>query len=1638
MTDQVASLKIGVDGSDAKRGINEIKDAVHGIAVEADKASQATGKIGTGAVASTDKATAATARYEAQLKRLNLELEAGGKNTTAYIEGRAKLAGADVAALAPLIKRNQELRDVQALANAEFTKSGKALTEYGMGVKATSAALRQVPAQFTDIIVSLQGGQAPLTVLLQQGGQLKDVFGGVGNAFKALSSYVLGLVNPFTIAAGVAATLGAAFYKGAAESEAYNKSLILTGNAAGTTAGRLSTMAKSVSEASGNTTANVASVMAQLVSAGGVAEAQFKRIADTAASFERVAGVAVAETVKQFSELGKDPVKASEKLNESTHYLTAEIYNQIKALEDQGDKLGAAAVAQRAYADALDDRIPKLQDNLGLLEKAWKGITSTAKGAWDAMLGIGRGSTTNALLEKAQDQYNNAVNTGASEAELKSLAARVEYYQRMIASEGTVAAYQADRIKRDEAGIALAKERDKYLTKEEKFRREMVQLRAEYDRSGKTAEDTANFAKAAAGAAAAFNGTEKVKKGVDEAAKGLALYNDLMDKASGFEANWAENANLLRKALDAKKISQEQFDAAVVASYERQPGYIAAEKERAAAIKEAAKSYEDAAKASIKYYEGMAKDNASLEKSNEKLKEEVEAIGMSAAAKQRLNEARSEAAIVMAQEQLSMLNLQNSSELEIQQATRRVELLKEEASLRRQGVVRTEANELAKANKKAAEESSKYWEDALMRAFESGKGFFESLWDTIKNTLKTQVLKVLVTGTMTGLAGAANATLGSSAGSAVGSLLGGAATSAGTGTLTSLLGSSSMGSLDIAGFAVGGPAGIAVAAAAAALYAIFGNKKTPSAGTGEGNMSFDASGNVTGSTSRYSGSWGLTSEVEKTLQNLSTSYLAAAKSLGIGAVAAEFGYGGNTGKEGKDPQFSLGVNAGGVGYSSGEIKLTDENVQLAASRAILAALQGSEVPTYLEGVFDDLTASTATQDQITAVLNNAKAYKDFHTALSAMPWDNLTNMSYKAAKGLAEASGGLETLGNNLAGFYENFYSDAEQTANLTRALGTGFKSLGLTMPTDKLREWYRGQVEAALALDQSIPANAAYTAGLLSMQSGVNNLADSAETAAQRIIDAAAKLEAEIISAQDSAMQEYMSAQLEYNSLIAAEQESAAQAMQAAAEAIESAMASAGQGIVAFIDSLLNTPANAQSNYQRDLALAQQGDVEASKRLPTSGRAYLDTQINNSATSADARIATARMVAELSRLPAVKSYEQQLLEAVGGTTKAVENLNGKLITELTVTARSEITKLINFVANTDDLPDDLKQLALGATSTFTKTVEYVLGSVLSPDMQALALEQNSTLTKTVRLALGDDLPDETKRIVLMASESVSKTIGLVAFSTMTADQQAMVLQTTGSITKTISLAAGALDQVALGVAFAQSGTIERIVRASGGELTPEQQQLLSAVDVYNKTVNIDVKLDATELTAFQTMLKEIFGTISIPGISGDGVGGVDLTDIVGQAYLDRLESINTYINSLDWSLENSKASAWATYYAAQQYGVSQADIANATGLNYSDIQALFDSANVPRFAMGTNYLPRDMLAQVHQGERIIPAADNRELMNRLQDPQQNSVALVAEIKALRDDNAAQARAMVQLQQRLTKLMERWDSNGVPSQRIET
>jgi hypothetical protein len=71
----------------------------------------------------------------------------------------------------------------------------------------------------------------------------------------------------------------------------------------------------------------------------------------------------------------------------------------------------------------------------------------------------------------------------------------------------------------------------------------------------------------------------------------------------------------------------------------------------------------------------------------------------------------------------------------------------------------------------------------------------------------------------------------------------------------------------------------------------------------------------------------------------------------------------------------------------------------------------------------------------------------------------------------------------------------------------------------------------------------------------------------------------------------------------------------------------------------------------------------------------------------------------------------------------------------------------------------------------------------------------------------------------------------------------------------------------------------------------------------------------------------------------------------------------------------------------------------------------------VPSFDVGANYLPGDMLAKVHAGERIVPAADNRALMARLASPMTANDLLLEEVRRLNETVSRQEAQIQRLNQ---------------------
>ncbi|WP_198138840.1 phage tail length tape measure family protein, partial [Erwinia typographi] len=265
-------------------------------------------------------------------------------------------------------------------------------------------AMRQLPMQITDVVTSLASGMPIYLVAIQQGGQIKDSFGGIGNAAKALVSAINPLTAIFGLSAVAVGGFALAAYQGADELEELNKSLILTGNYAGVTGGQLQGMAAKIASATNTTQHSAVAALATLNSTGKYTAQQLESVGTAIQNMSRTGAISTEELVKQFQSLGEDPVSAIVKLNDQYNFLTTSTYQQIKSLQEQGDTLAATDLAMNTYADTVNQRSGQITQNLGYLETGWNAIKSAAAGAWDAMLNIGRGDTLESLLSQAQER----------------------------------------------------------------------------------------------------------------------------------------------------------------------------------------------------------------------------------------------------------------------------------------------------------------------------------------------------------------------------------------------------------------------------------------------------------------------------------------------------------------------------------------------------------------------------------------------------------------------------------------------------------------------------------------------------------------------------------------------------------------------------------------------------------------------------------------------------------------------------------------------------------------------------------------------------------------------------------------------------------------------------------------------------------------------------------------------------------------------------------------------------------------------------------------------------------------------------------------------------------------------------------
>ncbi len=366
-------------------------------------------------------------------------------------------------------RASKQAADAQRAAQQAADKDGR--------TSANRAA--QLQFQVNDIFTSLGSGQNPLTVAIQQGPQITQLFGGLRGTLAAIPPVAAAVGLSLAAVAAVIYTGVSAANEAAARQRQFSIELQATGNVAAVTAGQLEDLVRVQATRAGANRTETAQALSGLLSNPNLASEQdLGRVLDIARDFARVTGEALPAATATLNQAFDGTVAGARRLDQVYNVLTASELAEIRALEEQGKKRDAAniviAAMERRFKGLNEQGLSPAARELNNLANAWTSFADKVANhpATAALIAAGAhvlkgagmliggppteatsaGNAPNAddlaksreslrLAEEAASriraQFNNATNPTAkayAEAELKRAEARVTELRANVAS----------------------------------------------------------------------------------------------------------------------------------------------------------------------------------------------------------------------------------------------------------------------------------------------------------------------------------------------------------------------------------------------------------------------------------------------------------------------------------------------------------------------------------------------------------------------------------------------------------------------------------------------------------------------------------------------------------------------------------------------------------------------------------------------------------------------------------------------------------------------------------------------------------------------------------------------------------------------------------------------------------------------------------------------------------------------------------------------------------------------------------------------------------------------------------------------------------------------------------------------------
>lgn len=509
---------------------------------------------------------------------------------------------------------------------------------------------------------------------------------------------VAGLVGAVAIGLG---TLAYAAYEGAEEQRKLNDTLILTGNYAGLVAGQLDTMASSLARNVNSSVSDSRAQLAGLTATGKFTVMSLEEVAAAAQLVARFTGQSTDQVTRQFASMGDGVADWAAKTNSSYHFLSIETFRYIKQLEEQGRVQDAMRVTSEALSRHLGG---DLSNNLGTLQKAWKGVSDWAKDAWSAMMGLGKTETTQEKIDSITARLN-ALAT-------RKTTGRVTGDQRA----DMVAAMESERSMLESD---LRQERQLAARRSETAQLTQLQIDKEQEKKRK-------------------------KTGKSAAEKEDDAQNRLIAETAGLSPTFAADWDRLTEIQRRNGLTVEWLTEAQGKLLAKQPAIRTEVQHQATALRELTQLRERANQNMERDFANQEKELDAMIKTNEGLREQAQQVGLTKVQLGNLKAERLDGLIAQERENLIVAESNDAGERQLELMRRKISLLEQQRGLTQNLTAKTDAADKTKAaedaSKKFGEDVRRDLKDGIIRGFEAGKSPMKAFGDTLGNIVKERLL----------------------------------------------------------------------------------------------------------------------------------------------------------------------------------------------------------------------------------------------------------------------------------------------------------------------------------------------------------------------------------------------------------------------------------------------------------------------------------------------------------------------------------------------------------------------------------------------------------------------------------------------------------------------------------------------------------------------------------------------------------------------------------------------------------------------------------------------------------------------------------------------------------------------------------